>query len=85
MNEILHADADRPRRGRESAGAMGPSGDGRGIMPFSLSGPGGVSDGLILAVRRWDDDTAAAAEQYAHYAAFVRSELAAEPPSYDDI
>ncbi len=28
---------------------------------------------------------AAAAEQYAHYAAFVRNELAADPPSYDDI
>ena len=64
MNEILPADADRPRPGRQSVGTMGPSSDGHGAIPFSLSGPGGVSDGLILAVRRWDDDTAAAAEQY---------------------
>ena len=28
---------------------------------------------------------AAAAEQYAHYAAYVRDELGAEPPPFDDL
>ena len=28
---------------------------------------------------------AAAAEQYAHYAAFVRDELGADPPSFDEL
>ena len=78
MNEILPADADRPRPGRQSAGTMGPRGDGQGIMPFSLSGPGGVSDGLILAAKRWDDDTAAAAERYSADFLIV---VLAEPPA----
>ncbi len=39
---------------------------------------------LLRAYKR-SGRRAAAAEQYAHYAAYVRSELAAEPPSYEDI
>jgi DNA-binding SARP family transcriptional activator len=39
---------------------------------------------LLRAYKR-SGRRAAAAEQYAHYAAYVRSELAAEPPSYDEV
>ena len=39
---------------------------------------------LLRAYKR-SGRRAAAAEQYAHYAAYVRSELAVEPPTYDEI
>lgn len=44
----------------------------------------GIELELLRAYKR-SGRHAAAAEQYAHYAAYVRQELAADPPSYDEI
>ena len=39
----------------------------------------------LLRVYKANGRQAAAAEQYAHYAAIVRQELGADPPGFDEI
>jgi DNA-binding SARP family transcriptional activator len=57
-------------------------------MALSILAVDPAADEIELALLRVYKSTgrhAAAAEQYAHYAAFVRDELGAEPPGYDEV
>jgi DNA-binding SARP family transcriptional activator len=62
--------------------------DGAIRLAHSLLAIDPAADAIELALLRTyksSERHAAAAEQYAHYAAFVRDELGAEPPSFDDV